>query len=91
MTREEAKKIINAHNDEIDNFIYNEIPKLLNLTNLTKDKNGEYSLTMEDWFKANELIRKQDFYKKGKEILNMLRDDMHNVKMDMQSNKLILY
>lgn len=91
MTREEAKKIINAHNDEIDNFIYNEIPKLLNLTNLTKDKNGEYSLTIEDWFKANELIRKQDFYKKGIEILNMLRDDMHNVKMDMQSNKLILY
>lgn len=91
MTREEAKKIIDAHNDEIDNFIYNEIPKLLNLTNLTKDKNGEYSLTIEDWFKANELIRKQDFYKKGMEILNMLRDDMHNVKMDMQSNKLILY
>lgn len=91
MTREEAKKIINAHNDEIDNFIYNEIPKLLNLTNLTKDKNGEYSLTMDDWFKANELIRKKDFYKKGIEILNMLRDDMHNVKMDMQSNKLILY
>lgn len=91
MTREEAKKIIDAHNDEIDNFIYNEIPKLLNLTNLTKDKNGEYSLTIEDWFKANELIRKQDFYKKGIEILNMLRDDMHNVKMDMQSNKLILY
>lgn len=91
MTREEAKKIIDAHNDEIDNFIYNEIPKLLNLTNLTKDKNGEYSLTMDDWFKANELIRKQDFYKKGIEILNMLRDDMYNVKMDMQSNKLILY
>ena len=91
MTREEAKKIIDAHNDEIDNFIYNEIPKLLNLTNLTKDKNGEYSLTIEDWFKANELIRKQDFYKKGMKILNMLRDDMHNVKMDMQSNKLILY
>ena len=88
MTREEAKKIINAHNDEIDNFIYNEIPKLLNLT---KDENGEYSLTMADWFKANELIRKQDFYKKGIEIQNMLRDDMHNVKMDMQSNKLILY
>lgn len=88
MTREEAKKIINAHNDEIDNFIYNEVPKLLNLT---KDKNGEYSLTMADWFKANELIRKQDFYKKGKEIQDMLRDDMHNVKMDMQSNKLILY
>ena len=91
MTREEAKKIIDAHNNEIDNFIYNEIPKLLNLTNLTKDKNGEYSLTMEDWFKANELIRKQNFYKKGIEILNMLRDDMHNVKMDMQSNKLILH
>lgn len=88
MTREEAKKIINAHNDEIDNFIYNEVPKLLNLT---KDKNGEYSLTMADWFKANELIRKQDFYKKGIEIQNMLRDDMHDVKMDMQSNKLILY
>ena len=91
MTREEAKKIIDAHNEEIDNFIYNEIPKLLNLTNLTKDKNGEYSLTMADWFKANELIRKQNFYKKGIEILNMLRDDMHNVKMDMQSNKLILH
>lgn len=88
MTRGEAKKIINAHNDEIDNFIYNEVPKLLNLT---KDKNGEYSLTMADWFKANELIRKQDFYKKGIEIQNMLRDDMHDVKMDMQSNKLILY
>lgn len=46
---------------------------------------------MADWFKANELIRKQDFYKKGIEIQNMLRDDMHDVKMDMQSNKLILY
>ena len=88
MTKEEAKKIIDSHNNEIDNFIYNEVPKLLNLT---KDKNGEYSLTMADWFKANELIRKQDFYKKGIEIQNMLRDDMHNVKMDMQSNKLILY
>lgn len=85
MTRIEAKTLIERHNNEIDNYINNVLP-----SELGKEDNTA-TLTMGEWFKAQELIGKQDFYNKGRAIQIPLREQGFDVKMDMQSKKLILY
>ena len=81
MTKDEAKAIINKHNESIDNYINNDLAKELGA------KNGKIS--MNQWFKAQELIKAQGFYEKGMEILRDLRSKGFDVKMNMQSNKLV--
>lgn len=83
MTRTEVQTIIENHNNEIDNYINNILPSELG-------KKAD-ELTMGDWFKCQALIGKQDFYNKGRSIQLPLRDQGFDVKMDMQSHKLILY
>lgn len=85
MTRAEVQTIIENHNNEIDNYINNILP-----SELGKKDNTE-TITATEWFKAQGLIQKQDFYKKGRAIQLPLRDLGFDVKMDMQSHKLILY
>lgn len=81
MTRAEVKAMIEKHNNEIDNYIHNILPSELG--------KKEDELTMCDWFKAQALISKQDFYNKGRSIQMPLRELGFDVKMDMQSNKLV--
>lgn len=81
MTREEARAIIQAHNESIDNYINGELARQLGA------KDGKVS--MNQWFKAQELINAQGFYKKGMAILEDLRRKGFDVKMNMQSHKLV--
>lgn len=68
-----------AHNTAVDNYIIE----------LKKYFGGE-KITAVQWFEAQTLIRKQNFYEKGMKILKELRTNGIDVKMDMQSHKLVL-
>lgn len=81
MTKQDVINAIQAHNNAIDNYINGELSKKLNA------KNGK--IKMNQWFKAQTLIKEQNFYKKGMVILKELRAEGFDVKMDMQSNKLV--
>lgn len=81
MKEKEVIERVLAHNKMIDDYINNDLVKALNA------KNGK--ITMNDWFKANALIKEQNFYQKGKAILDELRSEGFDVKMDMQSDKLV--
>lgn len=82
MTKGEAYEIILMHNKSIDDYINIELAKELNA------KDGKISINQ--WFKAQQLINEQKFYEKGMAILNDLRNQGFDVKMNMQSNKLVL-
>lgn len=84
MTKETVKAMVDNHNTEIQNYLENELYKEMG-------KKDNKSFSMSDWFKAQELIGKQNFYKKGMEILTKCRDNGYDVKMNMQSNKLVWY
>lgn len=81
MTKQDVINAIQAHNNAIDNYINGELSKKLNA------KNGK--IKMDQWFKAQTLIKEQNFYEKGMVILKELRAEGFDVKMDMQSNKLV--
>ncbi len=82
MTLEDVKRMVQEHNDSIDAYINGPLAKELNA------KNG--MIRMEQWFKGNALIKEQGFYEKGMAILKPARAAGYDVKMDMQSNKLVL-
>lgn len=83
MTDNAVKTLIEEHNKMIDKFINEELPKQLNVVN------GKIS--MNDWFKANQITKEQHFYEKGMKILKACRKYGYDVKMDMQSDKLVLH
>ena len=91
MTREEVKKIVETHNNKIDDFTNNILPQLLEINgiNVTIKDNGEYEIPMNAWFKAQDFIKAMDFYKDAMEILDMIRPLGFDVKINMQSNKLV--
>lgn len=86
INRDEAARIVNEWNTKIDNFMANELPKLLEAEGF-RVKNGKVS--MNAWFKANEIIGRQNFYKEGHEIQMKLRAAGHDVKMNMQDHTLV--
>ena len=91
MTREDVKQLVQHHNNQIDNFIINELPKLLEndgIKVVTKD-NGEHEISINAWFKAQDYIKAMNFYKEAMSILNMVRPLGFDVKINMQSNKLV--
>lgn len=91
MTREDVKQLVQHHNSRIDNFITNELPKLLEndgVKVVTKD-NGEHEISINDWFKAQDYIKAMNFYKEAMSILDMVRPLGFDVKINMQSNKLV--
>ena len=81
MLESEVIQKVLEHNKMIDNFINIDLAKKLNA------KDG--MISMNDWFKAQTLIKEQNFYKKGKALLDELRGQGFDVKMDMQSDKLV--
>lgn len=81
MTMQEAIEKVRAHNEMIDNYINNELAKKLGA------KNGKISLDM--WFKAQELISEQDFNGKAQELLQELWNAGYDVKINMQNHKLV--
>ena len=86
ITKEDAMKAVDEWNAKIENFMTNELPKLLEAEGV-QVKNGRIS--MNDWFKANEIINKQNFYTEGHAIQMELRDAGHDIKMNMQDNTLV--
>ena len=91
MTREEVKKMVDMHNSKIDNFISNILPQLLEMAGVkvTVKDSGEYEIPMNEWFKAQDFIKAMNFYKDATEILDMVRPLGFDVKINMQSNKLV--
>lgn len=83
MTKTEVIEIIKAWNSKIDSFTTEELPVLLGYPE------GTTEISMNDWFKAQQLIREQNFYETGRDIQKGLRNAGFDVKMDMQSNKLV--
>ena len=86
MTRDDVVNAVNAWNKKIDNFMQIELPKLLEAEGV-RVKNGRIS--MNDWFKANEIVQKQNFYAEGHAIQMELRNAGYDVKMNMQDNTLV--
>lgn len=83
MKENEVIEIIKKHNESIDNYINGELAEKLNA------KNGK--ILMDNWFKAQNLIKEQNFYGKATKILRELRSKGFDVKIDMQSDKLTYY
>ena len=91
MTKEEVKKMVEMHNNKIDDFTNNILPQLLELAGVkvvTKD-NGEHEIPVNAWFKAQDFIKAMNFYKDAMEIIDMVRPLGFDVKINMQSNKLV--
>lgn len=93
MTRTDLEVMVNNHNNSIDTFIHNLLPQLLEMAGVkvTKKDDGNYEIPMSDWFTAQRFISAMDFYKSAMEILKPAREAGYDVKIDMQSNKLIIY
>ena len=91
MTKEDVKQLVQHHNNQIDNFISNELPRLLESDGIkvvTKD-NGKHEIPVNAWFKAQDYIKAMNFYKEAMSILDMVRPLGFDVKINMQSNKLV--
>lgn len=89
MTKEQVWELINAHNKSIDDYINNVLPGELEQLG-HKVINGKVS-GLSSWFDAQYLIKEQKFYSKGKKILDCVRAEGFDVKIDMQANKLVWY
>lgn len=85
VSRIEAENKINEWNKHIADFMEKELPELLKAEGV-RVKNGK--ILMNDWFKAQAIIWKQNFYEKGHAIQMELRNAGHDVKMNMQDNTL---
>lgn len=83
MIRAEAEAKMMAHNSRIEHFMEAELPALLGV----KDKDSRVSIYK--WFEAQRIYEAQGFYKAGKAVQDELRADGWDVKMDMQSYKLV--
>lgn len=79
--QEKVKRIVKEHNEKIDYFMNVTLAKELNC------KDGKVNIN--DWFKVQELINRQGFYISAKAILDTLRAFGYDVKIDMQTNKLV--
>lgn len=77
------KETIKKHNDSIDDYINNQLAIDLGYPSGTKE------FSMRDWFKAQECIKKQNFYQKAMDILNSYRKMGYDVRISMQDNKLV--
>lgn len=83
MTEEQVRGIVKSWNDGINNFITKELPLKLGYAE------GTTEIPMMDWFRAQRIISAQRFYETGFEIQKALRNEGFDVKMDMQSNRLV--
>lgn len=76
-----VKRIVKEHNEKIDYYMNVTLPKELGC------EDGKVNIC--DWFKAQELIGRMGFYHSAKAILDTLRAFGYDVKIDMQTNKLV--
>ena len=88
MTIKEARTHVEKWNKHIDDFMTNDLPGMLKERGINV-VNGEIKLN--DWFKAQQIIQDQNFFKKGYSILKKLRGKGFDIKMDMQRHTLNYY
>lgn len=67
-----------AHNESVDTYI--------NVT--LRNHFGGDKINLSQWFEAQQMIRRQNFYEKGMAILHELKAAGLDCTMDMQQNKL---
>ena len=85
-SKEMAMVMVDDWNKRIDRFMDETLPVLLTADGF-KVKDGKVSVNA--WFAAQRHINAQHFYETGRHLQMMLREDGHDVKMDMQSHKLV--
>ena len=81
ITNEQANALeamAKAHNESVDTYI--------NVT--LKEHFGSDKISVDQWFEAQRLIKQQNFYEKGHNILQVIRAFGVDYKMNMQSDKL---
>lgn len=86
MTRNDVMTMVEGHNARIDKFMDEILPVLLEGAGV-KVVDGKIAMT--DWFVAQRFINVMNFYEAGMAILKPAREQGFDVKMDMQSNKLV--
>lgn len=93
MTRTEAENMVNNHNNTINDFMKNLLPQLLKIAGIevTEKENGKYEISLNAWFKCQEIIGNMNFYESARKICDDCRSNGYDVKIDMQSNKLAFY
>lgn len=89
MTAEHVRELINAHNKSIDDYINNVLPGELEQLG-HKATNGRIC-GLSSWFDAQYLIKEQRFEGKAMKILNTVRAQGFDVKIDKQAYKLVWY
>lgn len=85
-TKEDAINMITRHNNQVNTFINEELPKALGI-----EDPDHAAINIDQWFKAQALIQKQGFYKQGMAIVKVLRADGYDVKIDGQRETLHYY
>lgn len=88
ITKEVAMTTVEIWNAKIKDFMENKLPELLKAEGIPV-KNGK--IPMNSYFKAMQIIQRQNFYKKGHEIQMKLRNAGYDVKMDMQNDTLVFH
>ena len=83
MTETQIIKIIETWNRKVDRFTTDELPILLGYPE------GTTEISMNDWFKAQQIINAQHFYENASRMQKTMRAWGFDVKIDMQSNKLV--
>ena len=91
MFKEEVKIMVEMHNKKVDNFVNNTLPVLLESkgVKIVVSDNGEYKIPMEAWFTAQSIINTMNFYDDAMQIINLVKPFGYNVKVNMQTNKLV--
>lgn len=74
------KATITAHNNNIDTFFD---------VTLVNYFGSDRFTDIAQWFEAQRLIGQQNFYEKGREIMEIVRAYGLDCKINMQSNKLV--
>lgn len=85
-SKEMAMVMVKDWNDRIDRFMEETLPVLLSADGY-QVKDG--MVPLDAWFAAQRHINAQNFDEAGHHLQMMLRNDGHDVKMNMQSNKLV--
>lgn len=83
-----VEQAVKDWNEYVDKFMTEELPTEL-IKRGVSVKDGKIALN--DWFKAQEIIKNSKIHEIGWGIMEVLRDQGYDVKMNMQDNKLVYH
>lgn len=85
-TKEQAKQTVKNMNQVIDDYMEKGIVEDLEKEGV---KVVDGKIPIDKWFLAQRLINEKGFYYMAKAVQDLLRADGWDVKMNMQTNKLV--